>query len=241
MPELNRLHAQPLKVKPGKPRVCIISAWNEKYAPLAEIAIPNFVAYGAKHGYAVRGFPGEYHEDPSRPETFGDKAKFQFYHDVRGHCDIVCWLDIDSLFMNHDTCIEDKIGFMPGQIGPGFSYFNSFWYTYDENGPLSGLWIARTDGKTEHDLRYCYEHAAIENNVRHGKIEPNGISDQDMMTRLMNVPPFSRTFGDTCFPAKPSGHCYPENYEDGDWIVTFPGRPIEERLNLMKEYAARVR
>lgn len=211
-----------------KPRIIVFSTWNDAYAPLAEIARPNWTAYCAKNGYGLRFYPGHYHEDPSKPETFGDKGKFEIYYDIRGLCDVVMWLDIDSLFMNHNIRIEDVLSDKP------------FVWTYDDSGPLSGLWIARTDLRTEGHLRYAYAVAARENNVRHGKIEPNGISDQDAMTRLMNVPPFSHTFGNgNCLPAVSVGHCYESNYEPGDWILTWPGMPVEEKLERMKSWSNR--
>lgn len=209
------------------PRICIISSWNDRYAPLAEIARPNWIAYAQRHGYAIRLYPGEYHEDPSRLETFGDKGKFRLYTDVRGWCDMVMWLDIDSLFTNMDTRIEDIIG------------VSRFMWTCDENGPLSGLWVARTDDTTEKHLRFAYERAAIENNVRHGVIEPNGISDQDSMTRLMNVPPFVRTFRH-CPPAAEVGHCYESNWQPDSWIITFPGMTVEQKISKMKAWAAKI-
>jgi hypothetical protein len=113
-----------------------------------------------------------------------------------------------------------------------------FLWTWGDDGPLSGLWIALTDDVTEHHLRYAYEQAAIENNVRRGVIEPNGISDQDSMRRLMAVPPFSETFGN-CVSAVGLGHCFPENYYDGAWIITFPGIPVDAKLAAMKEWAAK--
>lgn len=207
-------------------RVCIISSWNDHYAPLAAIARANWEAYARRHGYALRLYPGAYHEDPARPDTYGDKGKFQLYYDVRGHCEMVVWIDIDSLIMTPDL---DLRRLMWGE---------RFLWTYDENGPLSGLWIARTDGLTEKHLRAAYELAARENNVRHGRVEPNGISDQDAMTRIMRTPPFDCTFGHP-LPAKDIGHCYPENWEKGDFLVTFPGRPLEEKLHLMRDWEAR--
>lgn len=225
---MNRLDIAALSPQTGRPRVCLISAWNERYAPLAQIAVPNFASYAKRHGYGARMFPGEYHEDASRPETYGDKGKFNLWYDVAGHADIVMWLDIDSLFMNHDIRVEDVAG------------FNPFTWTYDDNGPLSGLWIAKTDPITEKHLRYAYEMAVRENNVRHGKIEPNGISDQDAMTRLMGMPPFNRTFSTGCYPASELGHCYESNYEPGKWIITFPGMSVEEKLSKMIEWSKKV-
>jgi hypothetical protein len=55
----------------------------------------------------------------------------------------------------------------------------------------------------------------------------------------MRVPPFSRTFGN-CFPAKEIGYVHANDYEAGDWIVHFGGMPFAEKLQRMKEFAARV-
>jgi hypothetical protein len=229
-----------------RPRVCLFSTFNEAYAPLADIARPNWTEYCVKNGYALRFYPGEFHLDPTRPETYGDKIKHRLYYDLRGHCDIVVFLDIDSLFMNHDIRVEDTLN--REVFGAGTYMFYAprdlsvrdtrFLWTYDDSGPLSGLWIARTDDVTERHLRHAYELAAIESNVRRGVIEPNGISDQDAMRRLMNVPPFSSTFGN-CRDAREVGHTFPETYYDGAWIIGFPGMPVEDKLAAMKEWSAK--
>jgi len=203
-------------------KIALFSTWNDKYGPLAEIAIPNWVAYCKRHGYTFVPFEGEYHEDPNMPLTFGDKVKFELWYCLRGKYDVAMFLDIDSLIMTHDVCIEDVLG------------HRRFLWTFDDNGPLSGLWIARTDDVTEKHLRYAYERAAIENNVRHGKIEPNGISDQDSMTRLMNTPPFSDTFGN-CFRNTDVGFCHPDTWTPGKWIVTCRGGSLESKLATMKK------
>lgn len=217
--------AATMQPQPGRPRIVVFSTWNSDYSCLADIARPNWVAYCKRHGYGLRFYPGEFHLNPKELATYGDKGKFRLYYDLRGHADYVMWLDIDSLFMNHDIKIEDRMG-------------QRFVWTYDDSGPLSGLWIAGTDAVTEKHLRYAYEKAAIENNVRHGVIETNGISDQDAMRSLMAIPPFEMTFAN-CQPAMTFGHCFPENYYDGAWIITFPGRPLNERIALMQEWAAK--
>lgn len=238
----SRDHVCDLHPKPGAPRVVIFSLWNDKYAPLADIARPNWAAYAARHGYALCFYPGLYHEDPSRPETFGDKGKFQCYYDLRGHADVVMFLDIDSLFMNMDVTVEETLSnptvnqIALRQMADTFRPLNPFLWTYDDNGPLSGLWIARTDDTTEKHLRFAYTFAARERNVRHDVIEPNGISDQDAMRALMNVPPFRDTF-QHCYPAADVGHCFEQNYEPGKWIITFPGIPVEQKLERMRKYA----
>lgn len=211
------------------PRVCIFAAFNEAYQPLADIARPNWEAYALKHNYALRFYPRGFHLDPEHPESYGDKNRFNWYYDLKGLCEIVVYLDIDSLFVNMDVRVED-------QFGP---YGPNFLWTFAEGGPMSGLWIANTKDRTEKHLRYAYEMAARENNVRNGVIEPNGISDQDAMTRLMRVPPFAETF-QYCIEAESAGFCYPDTENPNPWIVTCRGGSIEEKLAVMREVSAKI-
>lgn len=220
-----------VKFKAGQEglRIVVVSTFNARYAAIADAAKENWIAYCRHNGYALRFYPDFYHEDPARPETFGDKCKHEIYYDVRGQADYVMFLDIDSLFMNFDVRVEDRIGHFAS---------TPFWFTYDDSGPLSGLWIARTDDTTEKRLRRIYEYAAMTNNVRHGKIEPNGISDQDAMRALMSAPPFAGLLQD-CSEARFAGHTFPETYYDGAWIIGFPGCSPEEKLALIKAWLLR--
>lgn len=221
-----REHTLMLPKDAPHPRVCIFAAYNKTYAPIAEIARPNWVAYARRHGYAIRFYPEGWHDDPSQPSTYGDKGRFNWFFDLRAHCDIAVYLDIDSMFMNHHWSIESLLG------------EKRFLWTYGEGGPMSGLMIARTDELTEKHLRYAYERAGYTSNVRHGKIEPNGISDQDSMRDLMNIPPFRDTFGN-CVEAREYGFCFERTYYPGAWILTCHSMPFEERLATMKEWSTR--
>ena len=225
-------------------KVCLIGMYDQKYDPIAEIAEANWDAYCRKRGYALRTYPGAFHTDPSRPETFGDKVRFSLFYDVRGIFDIVAMLDIDSLFVNMDVAIEDVLEPKPyshgtAAGGPAPWRKKRFVWTYGESGPMSGLWIARTDLKTEKHLRYAYEYAATNNHVRHGKIEPNGISDQDAMCDLMHVPPFSETFGN-CKDANEVGFVHPDSEHPSPWIVTAKGGSFEDKLQMMRELSQKV-
>lgn len=210
-------------------KVAVFCVANRKYAEISKLTLPNFQAYCKSHGYFLRFYADGFHEDPARPETYGDKCKHEFYFDLRGHFDLVMYLDIDSLFFYEGITIESR---MLWQFEP---YTKHFLWTYGDGGPQSGLWIAGTDETTERHLRFAYEYAASENNVRHGKIEPNGISDQDAMTQLMNVPPFSSTF-DNCVEMESIGLCYPDTTEKHPWIVTCRGGSVEEKLEALKPW-----
>ena len=119
--EITREHVRLIKGH-VRPRVAIFGAFNEAYAPLADIARRNWFAYAARHNYALRLYPRGYHLDPSHPESYGDKNRFNWYYDLKGHCEIAMFLDIDSLFTNMDVRIEDQLGqdaVMPDTTGSG--------------------------------------------------------------------------------------------------------------------------
>jgi hypothetical protein len=200
--------------------------YDRKYDPIAEIAEDNWARYALRHGISLRTYPGAFHTDPSKRETYGDKVRFSLYYDVRGIFDVVMFLDIDSVFVNINQRIEETL------------QGRRFLWTYGDGGPMSGLWIARTDDMTEKHLRFAYERAAAENNTRYDKIEPNGISDQDAMAWCMNVPPFNSTFGN-CVEAESVGFCFPDTTMPRPWIVTARGGNIEEKIAALTPWLAR--
>jgi hypothetical protein len=219
-------------------RVCVYGYYNKKYDPVAEIAEANWAQYCGRHGYALRTYPGGFTDtedgdrmhDPERGE-----ARFPLYYDIRGIFDIVMYLDIDSLFVNMDVRIEQLID--RGDITNPPTYATRFLWTFDDNGPNTSLLIARTDDTTEQHLRYAYEYAKNNNNVRHDRIERGGISDQDAMTALMSRPPFSHTFGN-CFAASEVGIAYKEaDVTPQTWIRSYAGMSLDDKLAAMKERA----
>lgn len=212
----------------GAPRVCIFAAYNDAYAPLADLVAENWATYARKHNYALRFYPKGFHLDPEHPKSYGDKNRFHWFYDLRGHADIVVYLDIDSIFVDMEQKIEPKLG------------DERFLWTYSDGGPMSGLMIARTDERTEKHLRYAYEFASSQNNVRHGIIEPNGISDQDAMTRLMHRPPFSSTF-ENCVAAGSIGLHFPDKMPSNPWIVTCRGGDIQDKWLTMNTLMAKTK
>ena len=216
-------------------RVVLITCHDAKYEALAKIALPNFTAYCIKHGYQL--FVGDYHTDPTRLDTYGDRGKIDMFNRHYESHDIVMFLDIDALVMNSDIRIEDRIGAWP------------FVWTYDVNGPCSGFWIARCTEDVFLMLNTVKNRAPQQGNVRMVyvpgppaktvlELEPTGQSDQKTMVSMMNEPPYSNVLR-YCVAGNDAGHCYPRDvmkwpeqypnlndYAPGDWIVTFPAVPL---------------
>ena len=233
------------KPKPGV-RVCVYGYWNARYDPIAEIAEPNWLAYCQRHNYALRLYPGAFtdtEDDDRMHDPVRGEARFPLYHDSRGLFDIVMYLDIDSLFVDMGKSVKDALYNRRQVLYNGQEMMEqsrpaaSFLWTYDENGPNSSLLIARTDDKTEQHLRYAYEYAKNNNNVRHDRIERGGISDQDAMTALMSARHFRDTFGIASRRAE-VGIAYKEaDVTPQTWIRSYAGMSFDEKLAAMKERA----
>ena len=230
---------------PPTPRVVLMTCYDVKYEPLAEIALPNFTRYCTRHGYTL--FAGNYHTDPNDLYGYGDRGKISLFNQCYDAYDIAMFLDIDALVMNSAIRIEDVLGKRP------------FLWTHDVNGPCSGFWIARCTEDVYMTLNTVRNRAPQEGNVRPVydagppakttlEMEPYGQSDQKTMVKMMNEPPYANVLRH-CVPGNDAGHCYPRDvmkwpehfpnlndYAPGDWLVTFPSVPLDERLRLMKEY-----
>jgi hypothetical protein len=202
--------------------VVVICMANEAYAPISKLTLPNFTQYCERHGYDLQFYAGAFHTDPMYPKTYGDKVKFELFTDVRGHYDVVVYLDIDSLFVDMEKRLPTNYEFL---------------WTYGEGGPQSGYLVMQTTGRVEKTLRYVYEYAAANNNVRHGVIEPNGISDQDAMTALMHVPPFSHVLSEDCIHMNSAGLFYADDPAAQGHsrlhIVTARGGTVQQKLDAL--------
>ena len=201
------------------------------------------VEYAKKHGYSFRGWPDRYHTDEQRDPsflTYGDRAKLQIYKDLYNDFDVIVWLDVDTLVTNPEKCIEDILGARP------------FVWSVDHHGPLSGFTIARCIPPVHLALNTVLHRAAEDawslgttgKPLAHG-----GRSDQDTMRFFAPWRPFNEIFGTqnqlTC---KEMGHCFPcermgieplywylMNWEPGDFLATWPGAPVQDRIAYLSE------
>lgn len=206
-----------------------MSAWNQLYLPLASIAAPIMQAYCNRHGYTF--LHGQYHDRAETQHdrtTRGDLCKagmfLQHYRDF----DILAWLDIDSIIMNHDVKLEDILE-------------DRQWiWTCNTDSPLSGFWIARTTPI----IRKWVERFSFACAYEYGG------GDQYAMRIIMGWPPYTFIADERhCVPAKVAGHCFegiPDDlaiygqYQPGDFVITFPSLDIATRLEKMLQYATQV-
>ena len=196
-------------------KVAVITTWDAKYQPIADVTLPILQAYCERHGYTLH--TGPYTTDPANLRDYGDRGTIDLFCQVYDTHDIVMYVDIDAVVMNHDIKIEGVIGFNEDvQVQRG----ENFLWTMDPNGPCSGFWIARCTPQVKNALLAVQRLARERGKIMVGEhvgpphsvvlqMEPRGASDQEIMTQLMNVPPFSWVLGGAhCVTGKDAGHCY---------------------------------
>jgi len=83
-------------------KIAVVTAYDEKHKPLAEVSLPNKAAYCARHGYdfieRTDGF------DARRPLSW---SKIKFVREVLPGYDWVFWSDVDSLVMEPAVRLEE--------------------------------------------------------------------------------------------------------------------------------------
>ena len=223
-------------------RVAIITAFDAKYAPIADVTLQPMRDYAARHGYGLH--VGLYREDPTDLRRYGDRGKIDQFLKLYDTHDIIMWLDVDVLITNQEIKIEDVLGKRP------------FIWSFDPNGPCSGFWIARCIpdvavmfNKVENDAQTSRNVVVRELDLPHRvmiQVEPYGTSDQMCMRSLMHIPPYQDVLA-YCYRGKKVGHCYdyrvmdwPKSYdylghwEPGDWLYTLPSVPLERRRILLE-------
>jgi hypothetical protein len=232
-------------------KTALITVQNDLYKPIGEITLPLMTRYCERRGYHFRC--GQYHTNPSDLPTYGDRGKVELFNRfyLQGY-DYVMFLDLDVVIMNSDMPVQTMLGFRP------------FLWTYDHNGPLSGFWIAKCEPQVYMTMNAIKNGAPAAGKISvtedvgppHGvnlRLEPHGASDQMMMRSLMNIPPFGEVLGEhNCLPGGQVGHTYPRevmklpkefpninDYYEGAFCVTFPGVPLQERIELCRQWAER--
>lgn len=210
------------------PRIAVITAMNELYEPLAQVTLPVMKAYCDRHGYDL--YVGEYHARAATQRdrlTRGDLCKSGMYLDLYAHYDIIAWFDLDLIPVNHAVRVEDVLG------------SRDWLWTCNTDGPMSGFWIARTTPFVRAWVSRFAFACAYE----------CGGGDQYAMREVAKWAPYDRLVGgDNCVWGKDAGHTFaPEIgcppgmehtiiYAPGDWLVTAPGIPLHQRIEILKRY-----
>lgn len=231
-PEFN-YHYKHMKF--GNPaKIAIVTLFDKNYEDLANIAIPNFVDYGKKHGYDVIFFDEII--DKSRPAPW---SKVKAVEHVLDKYEWVWWIDIDALIMNPNIKLESIIDSTYDVI------FTANKYSTISNGSS----FYKNSTFTKQFLRDCYELQldtlrGIDTSTFDHEQKPMRslyLSGGEYAKRIKLV--HERVCNSYWYTGSPSVlQSYPawnseDNiYQTGDFVVNFCGRSRDERIQVMAEF-----
>lgn len=207
--------------------VVVCTAHDAGYMELADMTRPSVERYCARHGYK---FVYDPNVTPDEKDACKARLYTEFYNSNQfGPDDLFMWIDTDAIIMNSAVKVEDLVA----EAGAPH-----FLWSYDWNGPNSGVWIARFTSQALHFIMvYQYLAQAMQ------------WGDNWAMNQVMTLPPFSSWVA--CVPGKkmnsgiyelygigPLAHKNEiSNYEPGDFILHLAGVDNRTRKILLTQYA----
>jgi FkbM family methyltransferase len=222
-------------IKFGNPsKIAIVTLFDKNYEDLANIAVPNFIEYGKKHGYDIIFFDDII--DKTRPPQW---SKVKAVESVLDNYEWVWWIDIDALIINQDIKLESLIDTNHDII------FTANKYSTISNGSS----FYRNCEFTKKFLRDCYElNLDI---LRDIDLTTFDHEQKPMRTLYLSGGEYAsrinllheRTCNSFWYTSSPSVlQSYPnwnseDNiYQNGDFVVNFCGRTKDERIQIMKQF-----
>jgi galactosyl transferase GMA12/MNN10 family len=97
-------HSKRSEALSKRPRIAIVTLYDEGYQPIGKYSDPNKIAYAKKHGYDI--ILGHTTLDNSRPTPWSKIVALEKYLDKY---DWLFWTDADSLIMNQEILLETLI------------------------------------------------------------------------------------------------------------------------------------
>lgn len=127
----------------------VFTGHDSDYAEMAAITVPTLRRYCERHGY-------DFVYDPNVGPTEKDAVKARLFLDLYRSgrysvSDIALWVDTDAAIMNPTIRMENVFWHDGG--APHFVW------SYDWNGPNSGVWMARFTSQAAHFVR-TYDYLA---------------------------------------------------------------------------------
>lgn len=215
-------------------KIAIVTLYDKKYEEFAKYSIPNKIQYANKHKYDLIYFNGSL--DTTRPPQW---SKIKAVQNIINEYDWVWWIDVDSLIMNHEVTLESI-------IDDDFDIIlTSNSHSYISNG---SSFFKNTDLTKEflteaYDLKLDF--------LKHIEVDIFDHEQQSMRDLLYHEEKF-RNKTKLISERVCNSYCKTKNaqvlelyadwnvgdniYQDGDFVVQFCGRTIDERLEDMFEY-----
>jgi len=231
----SELNYQYKHIQFGNPaKIAIVTLFDKNYEDLANIAIPNFIEYGKKHGYDVIFFDDII--DKSRPAPW---SKVKAVEHVLDKYEWVWWLDIDALIIDNNIQLENIID-------------NNYDIIFTENkySTISnGSSFFKNSQLTKEYLQECYslKHPLLQGvntQIFDHEQQPMRILYQQVQKykerikllheRVCNS--FWYTDDKSVLSFYPNWNSEDNIYKDGDFVVNFCGRSKTARVEVMKTF-----
>lgn len=208
----------------------VFTAHDAPYQEMADITRPSLQAYCEKHKYEFVYRPNI---DPIEKDRCKARIFLELYNSgMYSERDVALWVDTDALIMNGDRNLDTLMS------ATVYGTPHDFLWSYDWNGPNSGVWAARFTSKAAHFIS-TYD----------WKANAMGWGDNEAMNQLSLLPPFSRYVA--CVPGKVMNCNLYElhglqhmahkneinNYEPGDFILHLAGVEHNARMHYLREFA----
>lgn len=209
--------------------IVVCTAHDAPYKTLADVTLPNLKAYCRRHGYALAyddDIPGD-EKDLCKGRIF----RYLFQSGRYSHDDLFMWIDTDAIIANLDERVEDVWARCADPE-------THFLWSYNWDGPNSGVWIARFSAEAENFVRvYSFEQVAM------GWGDQNAMNQKSLYApfkywvkcvpgRVMNASPWDE-YGMGHLPHKDAVN----NYNPGDWIVHLPGMEASRRIEILRTFS----
>jgi hypothetical protein len=207
-----------------KERIAVCSFHFSGHQSLADITVPNKLAYCERHGY--RGV-----FDPH--EEWQPYDKFRLVRQLLDEHQAVLWIDCDAMFTNHDIEVEVLIDHIEGPksltitrdgTNDGIPSVNSGVFLMERcDAAIAFLDMALSRYAWGTEIRTMNRDQPLLNEY----IAANPGFARIMPQRIMN------SYLRKEYPV----YLHPwSEWSNGDWIVHFAGLPYERRVELAREY-----
>lgn len=196
---------------------------------MADITRWSLQKYAAKHGYEFVYRPNI---DPAEKDRCKARIFLELFNSgIYNENDVALWVDTDALIMNSECKLEALVEACM------WDHYDFLW-SYDWNGPNSGVWLAKFTSKAAHYIS-TYD----------WKAHAMGWGDQEAMNQLMLLPPFTQYV--KCVNGRVMNCNLYElhglqnmahknevnNYEPGDFILHLAGVDNATRLSYLRAAA----
>lgn len=200
-------------------RVTLISAASPQYWPLMEIGAPNKLEYCIKHGVQ---FHMVTHSPAIESPHWGEREFFMIDALASYDTDWLWFMGADSLItnMNYDIRVlcEPEFDFIIG---------------VDINGINNDSFLLRNNLSSKKFLQRVLSRRGIANDQHAMHLEMK----TDLRTKLIPQRAFnSYKYDEYHYGEYPLG-----TWQEGDFVIQFPGMKLSRRIELMKEYSEKVK